>query len=104
MSHPVALRASPDPPPLSSFTPPPPPPPPNPTTQTLRIILHAEGPNSAYFRPREAIVSRMLKKEEDGVYVVLFHSIDTAVANSRSSLPPNEGKWVFVWVFVWVCV
>lgn len=30
-----------------------------------------------YFRPREAVVQRMLKKEEDGVFVVLFSSMDT---------------------------
>jgi hypothetical protein len=42
--------------------------------QTLRIVLQAEGDNSTYFRPREAVVHRMLRKEEDGVYAVLFHS------------------------------
>jgi hypothetical protein len=29
------------------------------------------------FRPREAVVQRLLKKEDDGVYVVLFSSVDT---------------------------
>jgi hypothetical protein len=37
-------------------------------TQTLRIALQAEGPNAALFRPREAVVHRMLNKQEDGVY------------------------------------
>jgi hypothetical protein len=57
--------------------------------QTLRIILQAEGPNGVWFRPREAVVRRLVEKQEDGVYVVLFHSVD--VRTSPSDALPGEG-------------
>jgi hypothetical protein len=60
--------------------------------QTLRIALQAEGPNAAWFRPREAIVHRMLNKQEDGVYAVLFNSVETDADGSSmpSDLLPGE--------------
>lgn len=58
--------------------------------QTLRILLQAEGPNAAWFRPREAVVRRVLRKEEDGVYVVLFSSTENALTRMRHE---GEGCW-----------
>jgi hypothetical protein len=43
----------------------------------MRIQVQALGKTAAMFRPREAVVQRLLKKEDDGVYVVLFSSVDT---------------------------
>jgi len=57
--------------------------------QTLRILLQAEGPNAVWFRPREAVVRRVLRKEEDGVYVVLFSSTDNALTRVQ-----HEGERV----------
>eukprot|EP00878_Enallax_costatus_P008828 GHUV01009228.1.p1 GENE.GHUV01009228.1~~GHUV01009228.1.p1 ORF type:complete len:613 (+),score=153.59 GHUV01009228.1:207-2045(+) len=54
-----------------------------PGRQVLRIQLQALGPTAALFRPREAVVQRLLKKDEDGVYVVLFSSIDTADSSTQ---------------------
>jgi hypothetical protein len=54
-----------------------------PRQQVLRIIIQAEGPNGAWFRPREAVVQRVVRKEGDGVYVVLFSSIDSPAAAVR---------------------
>jgi hypothetical protein len=45
--------------------------------QVMRIQVQALGKTAAMFRPREAVVQRLLKKEDDGVYVVLFSSVDT---------------------------
>lgn len=55
--------------------------------QTLRIVLQAEGPNAAFFRPREAIVHRILNKQEDGVYAVLFYSVESEA--DSSSMPAD---------------
>lgn len=55
--------------------------------QTLRIILQAEGPNGVWFRPREAVVRRLVEKQEDGVYVVLFHSVDVRTSRASDALP-----------------
>eukprot|EP00879_Flechtneria_rotunda_P012839 GHRR01013405.1.p1 GENE.GHRR01013405.1~~GHRR01013405.1.p1 ORF type:complete len:701 (+),score=275.86 GHRR01013405.1:195-2297(+) len=57
----------------------------SPTRQVLRILLQAVGQTAAWFRPREAVVQVMLKKEEDGVYVLLFSSIGTADAAADST-------------------
>uniref|UniRef100_A0A383VGR2 Protein ENHANCED DISEASE RESISTANCE 2 C-terminal domain-containing protein n=1 Tax=Tetradesmus obliquus TaxID=3088 RepID=A0A383VGR2_TETOB len=47
-----------------------------PGRQVMRIQVQALGKTAALFRPREAVVQRLLKKEDDGVYVVLFSSVD----------------------------
>lgn len=54
-----------------------------PGRQVLRIQLQALGPLANWFRPREAVLQRLLKKDEDGVYVVLFSSIETADSHTQ---------------------
>ncbi len=43
--------------------------------QVLRIVTKAAGMVGHWFRPREAVVQRVLRMEEDGVYVLLFGSV-----------------------------
>ncbi len=42
--------------------------------QVLRVRVQAPGLLGQWFRPRECVVQRLLKKEEDGVFVLLFSS------------------------------
>lgn len=44
--------------------------------QVLRILVEATGLASRLCNPREMVVERLVKREDDGVVVVLFSSID----------------------------
>ncbi|KAF8072532.1 EDR2L [Scenedesmus sp. PABB004] len=63
----------------------------SPGRQVLRIQLQALGPIAAWFRPREAVVQRVLKKEDDGVYVVLFSSVSDPLRDNAPPPPRHEG-------------
>ncbi|KAF6263208.1 hypothetical protein COO60DRAFT_1635423 [Scenedesmus sp. NREL 46B-D3] len=56
-----------------------------PGRQVMRIQVQALGKTAAMFRPREAVLQRLLKKEDDGVYVVLFSSVDTYDARNAAA-------------------
>lgn len=60
--------------------------------QVLRIQIQASGSVGRYYAPREAIVQRLLKKEEDGIWVVLFSSVDTFEAKQQQQDGADGGE------------
>jgi len=55
--------------------------------EVIRLVLEAPGWAGYLCAPREMLVERMLKTEE-GMYVVLFHSIDESEAVCEPTPPP----------------
>ena len=55
--------------------------PPRRANQVLRIQVAASGVIGARLAPREALVSRVLRREAPGIYVLLFSSVDDGSAD-----------------------
>jgi hypothetical protein len=70
----------------------------------MRIQVQALGKTAAMFRPREAVVQRLLKKEDDGVYVVLFSSVDTYDARTALAHEGEELLELCVWSPLALCI
>ncbi|EFJ41032.1 hypothetical protein VOLCADRAFT_99063 [Volvox carteri f. nagariensis] len=60
--------------------------------EVLRLVLTASGNAGFFCAPREVILERMRKEEDDGVIVILFKSVDLANETEAKGLSKGSPK------------